>query len=880
MKRLFVISLLLAAAALGIAVWLLRAPAGQARLEALLRARLPESVEMGGLAGRLPFAGRAATLAVRDEEGVWLEAEGVEWRIARRALLRRELVVRRLDIRRLRVHRAPRGDAAEESRSPGASKRWPVWVQSAAVEEFQIGPALAGEPFSGRARASFKEERGGWSVAASVSTEWRHEPVLVVGSAVRTADEALIHVRQVEAEGIRIAGMGMWRPRGELRFTGSFSNAPLAARLAGMETSGSGAFDGVAAWGSGPARVEARMSVTGVAGYGFSNGHAGASGVWLGGGAGWAVNIDAAGAEVAGIPVRLAAPARVAAVEGGIAWDAPRIEALNAVARSAGRLTTNDWSAELTADDLDLAVTPLGCRLRGGRARAVVRVAGPPADPVWTLDAKGLDLDVRVDGAYQLKPARATVAAVVSGGVARARGEWSGWTEAPIELEASLPLALGGAGRKFGVDPNGPIGARLHFDIDLAEIGAFADLRGSEIGGRLTGDVEVRGTWTHPAVFGRVALTNGTATFAESGAVLRDSVVVLEGDAAQLAIRRADARDGAGGRVTANGSIRFEPAAGFPLDAALTLQRATVWRQNGNIARLDGRVALVGTLAAPTVTGELSVAEMEIRLRPTPPPIPRLPIAQAPAERPTAAEGTSYLHRVALDVGLAGREMRVIGRGLDSSWRANLRATGNLAAPSVRGVISLERGYFLFMGRRFTLDRASLSLDGRWPPEPLLDVVAVARAGDMQARLYAAGPLDAPALNIESEPAYPTEEILARLLFGRSVDAISPLQAVRLAHGLNLLRGGGRTIDVLERGQSVLRVDQLELVQSDEEIGISAISVGKHIGRNVYVEGEKSLGNSPDLISVEVELTPSLILTTETSPRIREGIGIKWRRDY
>jgi translocation and assembly module TamB len=880
MKRLlFFMLLLIAAFALGLAAWLLRAPAGQARLEALLRAHLPESVEIGGLSGRLPFAGRAAMIAVRDEEGVWLEAEGVEWHIARRALLRRELVVQHLEIQRLRVHREPRSREADGARDSKEGSRWPIWVRSAAIKEFHLSPALTGEPFSGRARADFKAERGGWSVEVSIATEWKGEPVQIVGSAVRTDNEALIHIPEVEADGIRISGMGMWRPRGDLRLTGSFSNAPLIARLTGLEARGSGEFDGGVTWGDGAARVEARVSVAGVAGYGASNGYAAASGTWRGG-AGWAVNIETAGAEVAGIPVRLAAPARVAAVEGGIAWNAPRIEALGAVARSMGRVTSNEWSGELIADKIDLTATPISRRLRAGRAQAELRVAGFPADPVWTVGAEAVDLDISIDDAYQLKPARASVAAMVSGGVARARGEWSGWTQAPIEFDAALPLSMGGKGRKLGIDPNGPIGARLHFDIDLAEIGAFTDLGGSEVGGRLTGNVEVHGTWSQPAVAGQVVLTSGAVTFAKSGAILRDISIVLEGDAAQLAIRRADARDGSGGRVTADGSIRFDPAAGFPLHAALTLQRATVWRQNGNFARLDGRLALVGTLAAPSLTGELSVAEMEIRLRPTPPPIPRLPVAQALAEQPTAAVRTSFLHRIALDVGLGGRAIRVIGRGLDSNWRATLRAEGTLAAPRVRGVVSLERGYFLFMGRRFTLDRASLTLDGRWPPEPLLDVVAVARAGDMQAQLYAAGPLGAPALNLESEPAYPTEEILSRLLFGRSADAISPLQAVRLAHGLNILRGRGHTIDVLERGQSALRVDQLELVQSDQEIGISAISVGKYIGRNVYVEGEKSLGNSPDLITVEVELTPSLILTTETSPRIREGIGIKWRRDY
>ncbi len=879
MKRVAIILLALAAVAAALAAWLLRLPAGQARLEALLRAQLPESVEIGGLSGRLPFAGRAADVALRDEEGVWLEAEDVEWRIVRRSLLRRELVVRQVDIRRLFIHRAPISPAARNSGEAPDTLIWPFWIQNATVEELHVGAALSGEPFAGRLLATFKMESNAWTAVASLSTEWRGEPVFVVGSAKQTAETGLIHVRQVEAEGIRLEGSGMWRPREEFRFSGTFSNAPLVARLATLDAAGTGSVEGVVSW-SGATRVDARISASGWAGYGLSNGVLEAEGVWRGGGVGWSAVIRDAHAEYAGEPIRVALPARVGSIAGGFEWYAPRITAMSIEARSAGRLTTNVWDADLEADAIDLASTPLGKWLRGGRARAIVRVAGSTSDPVWTLDTQGIDLDVRTDGAYHLHPAQASLAAIASGGVARLQAAWSGWTASPVEFDAQIPLSLGGARGEYGINPEGPIAGRLHFAVDLADVGTFTDLRGSEIQGWLTGDVTLGGIWIRPEIQGRIVLTNGNAVFAESGAALRNFVLVLEGDTSQLTIRRADGHDGAGGRISAEGAIRFEPADGFPLDAALTLHRATIWRQNGNLARLSGRVALVGTVGAPMVTGQMSVAEAEIRLRPTPPSIPRLPVEQVEVDRASAVAATSYLNRVKLDIGLRGRNIRVNGRGLDSSWRADLHAAGSMAAPQVRGVVSLERGFFLFMGRRFALERAALSLDGRWPPEPMLDLLAVSRVGDMYARFYAVGPFDAPELALESEPAYPPDEILSRLLYSRSTDALSPFQAVRLAHGLNLLRGRGRTIDVLERGQSALRLDQIELVQSDEDIGISAISVGKYIGRRVYVEGEKSLGDAADSIAVEVELTPSLILTTETSPRIREGIGLKWRKDY
>lgn len=94
----------------------------------------------------------------------------------------------------------------------------------------------------------------------------------------------------------------------------------------------------------------------------------------------------------------------------------------------------------------------------------------------------------------------------------------------------------------------------------------------------------------------------------------------------------------------------------------------------------------------------------------------------------------------------------------------------------------------------------------------------------MLARLHASRPIRELLLELTSDPAYPTDEVLSRLLFGKSADSISAFQAVRLAHGLNVLRGKGTTLDMLDRGQSLLRVDQLDLRQDADRHGLLRLS--------------------------------------------------------
>lgn len=851
---------------------------GRIRLEALLRARLPEEISFMGLSGSLPFRGRVDLVNLRDAEGVWLEAREIEWSLDKRALLSREIVFDSVRVAEGRVLRAPAHKETGQRPSSSGS-RWRVWVQHARIGDLQVADAVIGEAVRAQVVGSFRQEADGWSAAASVDARWREENLLVVGSARQSATGAQFHLRRVEAEGLHMEARGAWKPAVEIVFSGAFSNAPLLARLAGVEWGGEGSVTGRVEQ-SENLKVVVEAALRDGSASGVTDASADLSAEWIRGD-GWRVFVPRAEALFAGNRFHLAN----ATVRGSgtnaprVEWEIPLASWAGIPLQSSGYWASTNVEGALQVPDLPLAETPLARWFTGGVARAEVNVSGPRANPEWRALIEGDALHVRMPGAFQPKPAQLRVRAAASSGVARVRAELAGWTAEAATLEAAVPLWLGAESR-FGIESTGAVQALLHLDMQLAELGAFTDLRGAEIGGALSCDIAVGGSWSEPTVEGRIALTDGRAAFPDSGTALRNVEILLEGDPEGLVIRRAQADDGAGGRITAEGQIRFDPARKLPLKGAITLDRATVWRAQGSVVRLNGRLLLDGTAAAPFVTGRLDVAEAEIRLRPSPPPLPRLPIADTEIEARLDATETSWLHAVSVDIGVFGREIRVLGRGLDSTWRADMRVNGPADALRLRGSIAVERGFFLFLGRRFALDRAVVTLDGRRPPAPLIDLTATSRAGEMQARLFAAGSIEAPILNMESEPAYPVDEILARLLFGRSTDAITPFQAVRLAHGLNILRGRGRTLDVLERGQSMLRVDQLEIVQSEEDAAVSAISVGKYVGRNVYVEGEKSFNGAADLITVEVELTPSLILTTESSPRIRDSIGLKWRRDY
>ncbi|MCO5045358.1 MAG: translocation/assembly module TamB domain-containing protein [Verrucomicrobia bacterium] len=875
MKRAGFILVIALAAGVAWVGWLLRAESGHARLERWIQARLPEILRIEGLSGHLPFSGQLALLELRDTNGVWAKVEMLSWTLQGRPLLQRRITARFVTARAVTVARWPDGDS--DSNAETRSNRPEIWIQHLQADALHLPMDVLGDPVTLSARGSFHWRGASWAAEGVATGLWRGAAVEGEVSARSSETNLSFAIHRATADGLVVRGAGEWRPSREIHLAVAFTNPPIFEKALDAGSLGRGACTADFRWDE-ERSVNFSFALDDATPYGIALARAEGSGTVVG--SNMDVRIASARGAWRGEEWRVLRPFTLHGSGGGVRWENAEWEALGCSVESAGRFSPAEVDASFRLLPVELAHSRLSDYFLAGTARASVSVVGSRSDPVWRFALIGSNVQPRLHNAFQLNPAQFSANAIASSGVLRVGASLVGLTREPVTAALSLPVRLPLDGSDFGMDPEDPIEGQLAFALDLEEAGSYADLRGAELVGNLKGDIEVGGKGSEPLVRGKIILRDARAEYPESGTVLENIRLVLQGNQDRLIIREAAADDGEGGRISLEGSILFKPAEGFPLQAQLHLSRATLFRREGNRVRFDGRVGVAGRPSALSVTGRVDLVDAELQLRPSLPRIPQLPIAALEEESVVEADRTSWLDTLTLDVALRGRDMHVYGRGLDSIWRADLRVNGNASAPRIQGPISVERGYFLFLGRRFLLDRAVLSLDGRWPPSPSLDLTASSRAGDMQAWLYAAGLVDDLVLRLESDPAYPPDEILSRLLFGRSTDRISVFQAVSLAHGLSLLRGRGRTVEVLERGQSLLRVDQLELVQSEGSEGISAISVGKYVGRNVYVEGEKSLGSAADVITVEVELTPSLILSTESSPRIREGIGLKWRHDY
>ncbi|MGH6916743.1 MAG: translocation/assembly module TamB domain-containing protein, partial [Geminicoccaceae bacterium] len=461
------------------------------------------------------------------------------------------------------------------------------------------------------------------------------------------------------------------------------------------------------------------------------------------------------------------------------------------------------------------------------------------------------------------------------------RGE--GVTDRPLVLTAELPLVL--QLEPFVADmPEGPVAGRLDAEIQLARLADVAGLDDDRLEGLLDAGLSLAGTRQRPQLDGTVEIIDGIYENGLTGTVLHGLTLHARARQQRLTIEELSASDGGSGRVTGQGFVEIDPAASFPLDLTLSLQQARLVQTNEADATLGGQLRLAGNALAVSLAGQIEVERADISLPDqVGPSIPTIEVEEiggpARASGTGAGGGSRFDLRLDVVVNLPGRVF-VRGRGLESEWQGRIEAKGAASEPRLTGRLEIRRGTFDLLDRRFNLRRGVITFTGQSPPNPQIDIEAVAQATDITAIVRIGGDAASPTFALESQPPLPQDEVLSRLMFNRSANSISPLQAVQLAAAVNRLRGGGP--GVLDRLRGALGVDTLDIGGGGDGASSTGTTVraGRYLADGVYVEGETGTANQSSRARVEVEIMPNLSLQADTGSDARSGVGLRWQFDY
>jgi len=571
----------------------------------------------------------------------------------------------------------------------------------------------------------------------------------------------------------------------------------------------------------------------------------------------------------------LETPLDITASEAETSWPQTSLTFGPARLRTKGRVTSAQASISADLEHMDLALLrPLAPSLPSAKINATLSVEGTPLAPDARLNVRAEELRTETAGLENLPDLDATAALRLRKDLLEATASVTSEKDLQIDAVFSCPVQA----ELFSVTfPKGlPLSGELHGRTALFLLPHFLKLYDPTLDGKLETDFSLRGTWEAPRLEGSARIRDARYENFRSGtriealaldAVARDSRLELT----------ANGTDGGQGKVDAQGT--FDPRRQtYACDVNLAAFR--LLRQDLVQSLGSGALHLEGTYDAAALNGTLTLDPTTVRLpSSTPADMAQIHIQEintAPSRAVAAQRGPSFRTDLDLQVLIPAR-LFVQGRGLDSEWAGQLHVGGNQAQPVIRGEVNLLRGRFDFLDRSFELTKGSLSLNGDTPPNPFLDIIGEAQILDTLVQVHLNGPARNFRLTLTSVPNLPQDELLAMILFGRSMSQISPLQAVRLAQAAAELSGIGATPDFLDSIKSGLGLQELDVTKDEDDN--TAVGVGGYFGGKYYIRTERNVSGK-DSTKVEVQLTPKISVETEIGSDSRQGGGVNWKHDY
>jgi translocation and assembly module TamB len=431
-----------------------------------------------------------------------------------------------------------------------------------------------------------------------------------------------------------------------------------------------------------------------------------------------------------------------------------------------------------------------------------------------------------------------------------------------------------------------PLAGGIRYNGPADVLMSLSGIAGHHLSGPIALGADFTGQVQAPQFAGIVRANN--LTYANDQFGTRINSLALQGrfSASELEIVSLSGRAGEG-TVQGSGRIGLAAAAGFPMDLRFQFANAQLARSDDIGATVSGEVRVTNSRAeGALIAGDLELPEVRYQIvRQAAAEVRTLagvrrrgdPIADPAAQQ---ASGVPSDWRLALRV-RADNRVFVSGMGIESEWETDLRVGGTTTTPEITGNVELVRGTLSVAGRRFNLADGRITFTGQRPPNPQIDIRAVADIDDVEVTINVGGSAANPQISFASSPGLPQDEIVSRILFGSSVTEISALQAVQVAASLNSLRGGGGGLNPLGQLRSATGIDRLRILGADDTTGRgTAIAAGMYLSDDIYIEIITD-ARGFTATQLEIALSRSLsVLSQFGSGNTGTNVNVRYSKDY
>ncbi|MEM9574019.1 MAG: translocation/assembly module TamB domain-containing protein, partial [Pseudomonadota bacterium] len=399
-----------------------------------------------------------------------------------------------------------------------------------------------------------------------------------------------------------------------------------------------------------------------------------------------------------------------------------------------------------------------------------------------------------------------------------------------IQISGTGRVPLRGAGLNVAADGTAP--------LEIAE--RFLASRGAKVSGQARFNITATGSIASPNLNGLLSVSGGALSDPLSNLRLTDIGLIAGLNGEQIAVQRFGAKLSGGGSINGSGTIGI--AGDLPANLSIALNNAGYTDGQTFATTVNGNLELSGSLLRdPVLSGQINVGETEITVpesfasgstlievahvspsTSTQQTLDRV-TKVSPIPKPSARPSVLQLN---LSI-VAPNRIFVRGRGLDAELGGQLNLRGPTTNITPTGRFELRRGRLSLLGQRFDIDEGAVTLAGNL--DPILYFVVQTDSGDVTSFITISGRTSDIQVSFSSDPELPEDEVLAQIIFGKSLSDLSPTQIARLA-SIAVELTGGNSPGLVDGLRSGLGLDDLDIVEDSD--GNAAVKAGKYINDN------------------------------------------------
>jgi translocation and assembly module TamB len=593
------------------------------------------------------------------------------------------------------------------------------------------------------------------------------------------------------------------------------------------------------------------------------------------GGKGTTVTLQRGQLIASSVVAKLAEPAKIQFTDGKLSLSRLRLGVgsghVTVTANSGKTLQIAAELSKLPMSLFDMAAPDIGA---GGELSGRIDVTGTPSKPIAN---------------YKLDLAGGNIAALQRAGIAPISVSSNGnFKNNVLSLQAKASGADGliaTANGTVSLKPAPVLNVQTNGQFPLTLLNALLAERGTRGAGFLRGNVAITGATSDPQFSGTASIASGAIHDPGSGLQLTNLQMSARISKSQFTVDRLDASALPGGRLTATGRVLFDRQAGFPVTAQLQADGLQVRDRKTLDGKLNGRLSVNGALnRGLLVGGNIFLQRFDIQI---PERLPRtvreLDVthvniskesrARLGIKEQTTRQSATTPIRLNLDIKSDGR-IFVRGRGLDAQLGGDLRLLGTSKQPVAEGEFRMIRGRLAIIGRRLIFNRGRIGFTGSL--DPALDFEANTDADGTIITTTVSGRASDPKVAFTSSPQLPEDELLARLLFNKSLSKLSPLQIAQLASEVDKIGGLSSGPGIMDQLRKSVGVDVLDVTTDTK--GNAAVTAGKYVNSKAYIGVQQNTGTNTSRVIVDLDITKNIKARGETGSdgNSKLGVGIEW----